>query len=367
MFLSLSIVSIENLSNEIFYEIFDYLDFSHTYEAFSNLNIRFQQLINSTSLLVRFFVPHRPRFDMDYYCKHIIIPNRHRFISLRNLTSRLLKTLVTHCVIDESFSRLENVTFYGLLINELLPVLPYLKSLPCLASLTISLNDFDDSDIDLHGIYRVIFGLPALKYNNLDVSAPILSASNAFEINERFSTIEYFTMAHPCTPDGLASVLRHTPRLRHLTCASLYYMQDAVESDVPLILPNLTYLWIYYCAVPFDEFERFIERSFSQLRVFRINTFSNENYIDPDRWKPLILQNMPHLRRFHFTYDVKWNADFVDHHFDSFIHHFSSPFWVKRDFMIELYVTSGRIQYSWRLNRYCSFYEKVFFVAYQYF
>ncbi len=46
-----SITCIKNLSNECFYEIFDYLDGCQIYEAFSNLNYRFQQLLNSSSLL----------------------------------------------------------------------------------------------------------------------------------------------------------------------------------------------------------------------------------------------------------------------------------------------------------------------------
>jgi hypothetical protein len=39
-----SITSIENLSNEFFHEIFDYLDGWDIYKAFLNLNYRFQHL-----------------------------------------------------------------------------------------------------------------------------------------------------------------------------------------------------------------------------------------------------------------------------------------------------------------------------------
>ncbi len=49
----LIISSIENLSNELFYEIFDYLDGIDIYEAFSNLNYRFQQLLTSSSILFK--------------------------------------------------------------------------------------------------------------------------------------------------------------------------------------------------------------------------------------------------------------------------------------------------------------------------
>jgi hypothetical protein len=42
---------IKNLSNELFYGIFEYLDGCYIYQAFYNLNRRFQELITSSSLL----------------------------------------------------------------------------------------------------------------------------------------------------------------------------------------------------------------------------------------------------------------------------------------------------------------------------
>ncbi|CAF3386364.1 unnamed protein product, partial [Rotaria sp. Silwood2] len=46
-----SITCIENLANEFFYEIFDYLSGYEIYKGFSNLNHCFQRLLNSSSLL----------------------------------------------------------------------------------------------------------------------------------------------------------------------------------------------------------------------------------------------------------------------------------------------------------------------------
>ncbi|CAF3460132.1 unnamed protein product, partial [Rotaria sp. Silwood2] len=51
-----TITSIENFSNEFFYEIFDYLYGDDIYKAFSNLNDRFQQLLNSSAVLFKIYI-----------------------------------------------------------------------------------------------------------------------------------------------------------------------------------------------------------------------------------------------------------------------------------------------------------------------
>ncbi|CAF0746814.1 unnamed protein product [Adineta steineri] len=48
-----SITSIENLSNEIFYDIFDYLNGDEIVKSFLNLNFRFEQIIHSSSFLTK--------------------------------------------------------------------------------------------------------------------------------------------------------------------------------------------------------------------------------------------------------------------------------------------------------------------------
>ncbi|CAF3996473.1 unnamed protein product [Rotaria magnacalcarata] len=48
-----SITSIEDLSNEIFYEIFDYFNGDEIVKTFSKLNSRFQQLLHSSSILIK--------------------------------------------------------------------------------------------------------------------------------------------------------------------------------------------------------------------------------------------------------------------------------------------------------------------------
>ncbi|CAF3711886.1 unnamed protein product [Rotaria sordida] len=81
----------ENLSNELFYEIFDYLEGCDLFKAFSNLNNRFQALLTSSSL--------RLKIDLRYREETILhLGHDHPY----NSYPALFK-------IDSSFSRLESL------------------------------------------------------------------------------------------------------------------------------------------------------------------------------------------------------------------------------------------------------------------
>ncbi|CAF4541571.1 unnamed protein product, partial [Rotaria sp. Silwood2] len=67
-----SINSIEQLSNEIFYEIFDYPLCQDIYKAFSNLNNRFETLLFNSSYLLKIRFSSEPEAILEDHYKHII-------------------------------------------------------------------------------------------------------------------------------------------------------------------------------------------------------------------------------------------------------------------------------------------------------
>ena len=77
------ITCFEDLSNEIFYEIFEFLDIFDVYKAFYHLNNRFDELF------IRLSSPYKVNFNLitkttfEKRCQHIIIPNVDRIISFR--------------------------------------------------------------------------------------------------------------------------------------------------------------------------------------------------------------------------------------------------------------------------------------------
>jgi hypothetical protein len=336
---------LEHLSNELFYEIFDYLDGCDIYKAFSNLNIRFQNLISCSSIPIKVDFNLNSKSLVEHRCRHFIIPNKHRLLSLHLRSETLIDEFFKYCTIDSSFNRLESIVLGGLTDRTLLWILFYLNSLPHLSSLTICMEE--DYYYNLGDIYRLIFSLSALKYNKLMLfSYEELDIVVPNVINQKFSCIKYLVIDHACTLNELSSLLYHTPQLCHLTCERLVDIDEIVKKDLPITLSHLRYISIGECQIDFNEFEVFIKEISSQLQVLRISISWNSTYLDGNRWEQLIKKHMPHLNKFHFNYDQYTDDDFSIDSGYAFINRFTSPFWIERQWLSELRIDLREIFFS---------------------
>ncbi|CAF2048724.1 unnamed protein product, partial [Rotaria magnacalcarata] len=130
----LRVSSIENLSNELFHEIFDYLDGIDIYEAFSNINYRFQQLLTSSPVLYKIeliYVSSTARFMFIYQ------QIKHQIYSINFQIPVHINQLLTSFIIDSSFNRLQSLVIEDIQPDKILSFLIALKSLPRLFSLDI--------------------------------------------------------------------------------------------------------------------------------------------------------------------------------------------------------------------------------------
>ncbi|CAF4291963.1 unnamed protein product, partial [Rotaria sp. Silwood2] len=326
---------IENLSNELFYEIFDYLDGRDIFYAFSNLNIHFESLIMSSTLLLKIhdYASYKRSFEYDY--QRIIIPNKHRIISLHLSNGSQFITCSKIHTIDSSFYRLESLILHGIKFNQIVSFLPSLTNLSHLFSLNIYLDDILN---DYNTIYRLIFHLPMLKYNKLLAKKIVLQDSIPITSNEQLTSLEQLVINHPCTLESLYNILSYTSKLHRLTCEHLFLMNQNISREVPLTIFNLTYCSISQCYLKFDEFEMFIKQISSQLRTLRFKPCSDIFYLDADRWQQLILQYMPYLHTFQFKYHDGVSGHFRIQSYHSFINRFISPFWIERQWLLDIQI-----------------------------
>jgi len=335
------------LSNELFYEIFDYLDGCDIHNAFSDLNIRFQNLSTNSLLPLKINLSSKSCSTIEQRCRHVIIPNKHRILSLHLNNDLLILKFFNHCNIDSSFNRLESIVLNQLATYKLTIILFYLNSLPRLSSLTIQLEE--DYSNNITDIYRLIFRLPYLTYNKLSVLSDEEESDilMPLAINEKPSTIKYLVITLNYTLNELTSLLLYTPHLQHLICERLVEKDDIYKEEIQLTLPKLTYMSIGSCDIEFDKFEMFIKKISSQLQVLRLETSSYTAYLNANRWKQLIKKHMPVLSEFHFDYHVHADDSFEDmipNH--EAINQFTSPFWIERYWFFEFKDSIDQAVYS---------------------
>ncbi|CAF0766106.1 unnamed protein product [Adineta steineri] len=342
---------LENLSNEVVYEIFEYLDGCDIYKSFSNLNIRLQNLIISSSLLLRIELDPLSKHLLEHHCQHVIIPNSHRILSLHLADywkdQLLIDAFFNHCIIDSSFQRLESIMLKGIKTEKLLTTLFYLKFLPRLFSLTMYIKDYYYHDPG--NIYPLIFSLPTLKYNRLSRSTHTREITIPHVINKKFSTIQYLIIDHTCTLNQLNSILHYTPQLRHLYCNPVIDSNEEFKNDLAMKLPHLKSLYIEQFYESFDEFEMFIKEISSPLQILNITVFWGKAYLDSNGWERLIKEYMPGLEKFYFHFNHMIHDDFTKDLIDlsnGFINQFNSPFWVERKWFREIRIDYENIDFS---------------------
>ncbi|CAF1189193.1 unnamed protein product [Rotaria sordida] len=336
---------IENLSNEIFYEIFDYLDGYNIYQAFSNLNIRLENLLISPALTMKIEISSKTKLDSHYY-KQFIRSNKYHIISIDFDSQSSLNDFMNLFIIDTLFVRLESIILNSISTYKLLILLFYLKSLPNLSSLSICLTN---CSCDIGHIYQMIFHL-SLKYFRVAVPQhPLLSITIPIAVQDQYSSIEYLLIYHRCTFNQLTNILLHTPRLSHLYCFNIIESDDNIKFKLINKLNNLTHLTVTLRDIEFDEFENFLLKHCSQLELLNVKIYSmDEIYLDADRWEQLITQNITSLTKFIFRYSDTIDEDFQITYCHSLINRFISSFWIDRKWIFKLLIEDDELIYSIR-------------------
>ncbi|CAF4285507.1 unnamed protein product, partial [Adineta steineri] len=329
--------SIENFSNEIFYEIFDYLDGCDIHRAFSNLNYHFYQLLNSSLLLykIKFNFISDDLFLNNY--QHMKSINPHQIFSLNLSFELYIDKFLSSFNIDSSLDHLQSIYLLNIQPNTLLILLKNCIHLPRLLSLNImSVHQL----IDLCQIYLLIFTLPKLKYlkiisHQFKTPVPLPFATD----NQQLSMIEHLIIDYSITFSELAAILSYTPKVYHLK----FWHQDINYPIIQMIssieLSKLTHISMNISYLEFDEFEIFLSKLPSTLKSFNLVYTERElQYLDFDVWEQLILQNFPQLEKFYFEFGP-YTYDEDEFIFDGCVcDQFISPFWINRQWFVEIVI-----------------------------
>lgn len=338
------------------YEIFGYLDSCRIYQVFSNLNTRFEQLLNSSTLLLRINSKYFNNDCLNQY-KQIILRHRHQIFSIHSGFSYSSDDFKFTFPIDSSLQRLESLVLTHKEFNTFRPILHEFVCLPRLFSLTIRMSH---NIPDVSKIYQIVFTFPVLKYYKCQITDFNGSVLLPFATEKQFSSIEHLVIVHDCQLEHLASIVSYTPRLRRLTYHHVHDNLSTTRMILPMNLANLTYLSIHSFEMKFNQFQLLIEKIDFQVQTFSLTTYSNDiYYLDAYQWEKLIFKHFPHLETFHFIYDGN-----LDHVIQSFqdLHpsnQFTSSFWTERQWVFQVEIPDDSIILSIHSHRYCQNYFSI--------
>ncbi|CAF0829401.1 unnamed protein product [Rotaria sordida] len=240
---------LEDLSNEVIYEIFDYLDIYHIYEAFSNPNKRFDNFLASSTFPIKINISLMSKSNFQHYYTNILMPNKHRITSIYLSNLFIVDRVCSPPRIILTFVQLERLILDNIQLKYLQNILNHLISLFNLHSLTISLIDKIQNK---NNFYRSIFRLPTLKYCKLSFESyvrakPLLISSNGC------SSIEHLIIHNESTLDEFRIVLSYLPQLRRLYWNKLCRFNNKQDELREITLKYLKHVSLQFKYIYFDQ------------------------------------------------------------------------------------------------------------------
>lgn len=323
----------EDLSNEIIYEIFEYLHFHHFYQTFSKLNNRYYNLIHNSTVPIKLYFPSMSRQTFENHCKDIIIPNQHRIHSIYSTNPFLFHLPPTPPLHDfapspfrylSQFPRLRTLILENFESESLENLLSQLLALSHLSSLIIKpFGDVEDENL----LYQQIFRLPSLRYCKVSFKQQRLIRSKPL-FTTQCSGIQHLVIESHCCLNYLTVLLSHLPQLCRLSCPHLIESTLEPADRQPIVFRHLIHLSFGISNIIFDDIETFFENLSHRLEVFQLSTDFDLTYTNADRWEQLILGHLPHLRIFDLQLISRTNSNQVIPYLT--ISQFMSSFWLER-------------------------------------
>ncbi|CAF4041480.1 unnamed protein product, partial [Rotaria sp. Silwood1] len=275
---------LEDLANEILYEIFEYLDGYDIYKGFYNLNNRFQNLAINSNILTKINISTISKTNFEDYYHNILIPNQSQITFLRLSNPFVAEIIFSEARLILNFIRLETIILDYVQEKNFNKFFDYLICLTTLHAITISFIEYISS-LDI--IFSQIFRLSTLKYCKIEYDQLLYIDFN----NYNSSSIEYLIINGSFPIRAFHNLLCCLPKLQHL---SINYLDSHHEFS-------------------------------HHIQILRLTTSCDEKYLDAKRWEQLILFHMPYLRIFDIHHQCFVTDNKLKDH--DIINQFNSSFW----------------------------------------
>ena len=120
------ITTLEDLSNELLYEIFEYLNDHHAFQAFYELNNRFENLFLNSNLPIKINISSISKSKLHLYSTHIIKPYAYR-IELFRLSNPCIDPCLLLLPIMKNLTQLKRLILNNIESNYIEQIVNHLQ------------------------------------------------------------------------------------------------------------------------------------------------------------------------------------------------------------------------------------------------
>ncbi|CAF1031841.1 unnamed protein product [Didymodactylos carnosus] len=282
----------ELLPNETIMDMYEYLDIFDIMHSFSNLNSRFNSLINDSRIYVSLDLSsaiNDIRFDI--VSREILPQISHRLISLIIAEKSRILAFSLMCN-NSSFHSLQILSLIDIEKSNNLKTI--LEKLPLLLCLSIKTNKIDNeitiSEICSMSLAKLTLKKCLLNFCNQCIFKDLLITSNIKQL-----TIGW------CSMSELIVLFRHLPYLRilHVRYLFNYDYSVTVLNDTNLVIKELN-LFLY--GVPYNNIELLL-RCMPLLKMLTIRgQLDDLTYTDSQQWETVFSSSLLLLRVFNINF-----------------------------------------------------------------
>ncbi|CAF1267366.1 unnamed protein product [Rotaria magnacalcarata] len=324
-------MSLESLANELFVNIFEYLNTAHLLQTFHGLNSRFDHLLNI------FFRANRnldfrsiSKSKFDIVCQHIVPTIIDRIISIRlsddNQTPQQIDLFLSQFSLSRQCIELRSLSLYQ--IHSKQTTKRILSDISCLQNLnylTIDTMYIEEENI-FSQMLDVIWGLPALTH------CCIINMKWKPPANFNYGTVISSTLEHVSLTGEyislhqLTCLFQNTPFLRTLAVG---INKDYERGDVLATIPSMITLTIHWAVNSTIVLTNFLKKM-PNLRRLKIKLELTQLSLNGNQWKEFILDYLPKLKDFHFNMKIFIPSERspIEKIIDNLLNSFRTFFWL---------------------------------------
>ncbi|CAF1582188.1 unnamed protein product [Adineta ricciae] len=320
-------MNLEILPNELFLKLFDYLTILDVFQAFENLNFRFQSLILIYCRDIRLNFQGISKTNFDIICRKYlpIFAKQIRSLQLANDddTPQQIPLFISYGFHLQNFTYLQTLSLSHIHSSYLLDkLLTECSHLSFLTNLSIINCHVSINQSTAEHLYNQIWSLPNLIQCYFDIHSP---NRNHFPtptiVSKSMKSLSIPNIS--CYSNPLILLLQSTPNLEYL---SITYIDYIDQYNMPLPVLSVTRLKLSFdCSL---NILKYLLQSLPNLCHLTLDTCNL--YMNGYQWEELITTYLPHLETFRFKMRFSPTLDTEKEvQMNEILNSFRTKFWIE--------------------------------------